>query len=466
MPQAYDVIIVGSGPGGYSCAIRCAQLGLTTAIVEKEKLGGTCLNIGCIPTKALLESSRHFEMTQHKLAEHGVEVKSKLNLKVMMTRKDDIVKTLTSGVSYLMKKNKIQVYEGLGQILSPTEIKVQGKSEQILQTRNIIIATGSESRPLKGIEFDNKQIISSTEALSLKTIPKSLTIIGAGVIGLEIGSVWKRLGTKSVHLIEYADSIGGSLDTELSKKLLVLLKEQGLEFTLNTLVTEVKTDTSGCTLSMKNQKTDKISSLKSELVLVAVGRQAFTKNLGLENLGLESQNGQQIPINKNFQVEGFSNIYAIGDATYGPMLAHKAEEEGVCVAEFIAGHPSMLNYALIPGVIYTHPEVAYVGFTEEELKKQQVPYLKGSFPFAASGRAKTLGDETGFVKVLCHKENHKILGVHILGYKSSEYLSEAIVAMKAEFSAEDLAHTCHSHPSLSEALKEACLAALGRVRQC
>ncbi len=462
MSQAYDVIIIGAGPGGYTCAIRAAQLGLKTAIIEKTKLGGTCLNVGCIPAKSLLESSKYFDLASNKLQDHGIKVKPSLDLKTMLGRKDQVVKGLTDGVAYLMKKNKVTVFEGLGKIQSPTEVMVNKKS---LSCKNIVIATGSKPRQLNGLEFDGQQVISSTEALALKEVPKKLAIVGAGVIGLEMGSVWARLGAE-VHLIEHGSQVGGPLDQEVSKKLLAYLKKQGLSFTLSTEVTGLTKNKKSVSLHLKDRASEKESKLEANLVLVAAGRQPVTEGLGLENIGVTTEKAGQVPINSSFQVEGFPNIYSIGDATYGPMLAHKAEEEGVAVAEIISGQQSQVNYGLIPSVIYTHPEASSVGFTEEELKAEGVSYIKGNFPFAASGRAKTLGDESGFVKVLCHKETHKILGVHILGYKSSEFLSEAIVAMKAGLTAEQLSHTCHSHPSLSEAIREAALAALGRARQC
>ena len=463
--QEYDLIVIGSGPGGYVGAIRASQLGLKTAVVEKSKsFGGTCLNIGCIPSKALLESSEHYEQAQHSLKEHGVNFKNvQLNLKEMMKRKDKVVSDLTNGIQFLFKKNKIQTYEGWGALKSNTEVEISSHSKkEIINGKNILLATGSEAGELPFAKWDGEVVLSSTEALSLSSVPKKLIVIGGGYIGLELGSVWNRLGSE-VTVIEYSSSICPSMDQDIREKLLAALKKQGLNFHLESQVTavEVKNKTAEVHWTAQGSKTH---TLKSDKVLICVGRKAFTKNLGLENVNLNPNASGQLEINKNLQTS-VPNIFAIGDLIPGPMLAHKAEEEGVAVAEFIATGWSHVNYDTVPGVIYTWPEAAGVGKTEQKLIHQNIPYNSGSFPFLANGRARSIGNTEGFVKVLAHKTTDKILGVHILGPRAGDLIAEAVVAMEFHASSEDLARSFHAHPTLSESLREASLAVHKRVRQ-
>ena len=463
--QEYDLIVIGSGPGGYVGAIRASQLGLKTAVVEKSKtFGGTCLNIGCIPSKALLESSEHYVLAQHSLKEHGVNFKNvQLNLKEMMKRKDKVVSDLTNGIQFLFKKNKIQTYEGWGVLKSNTEVEVSSHSKkEIIKGKNILLATGSEASELPFAKWDSEVVLSSTEVLSLSSVPKKLIVIGGGYIGLELGSVWNRLGSE-VTVIEYSSSICPSMDQDIGEKLLATLKKQGLNFHLDSQVTavEVKNKTAKVQWTTQGNKTH---TLKSDKVLICVGRKAFTKNLGLENVNLKPNALGQLEINKNLQTS-VPNIFAIGDLIPGPMLAHKAEEEGVAVAEFIVTGWSHVNYDTVPGVIYTWPEAAGVGKTEQKLIHQNISYNSGSFPFLANGRARSIGNTEGFVKVLAHKTTDKILGVHILGPRAGDLIAEAVVAMEFHASSEDLARSFHAHPTLSEALREASLAVHKRVRQ-
>lgn len=453
----FDLVIIGSGPGGYVAAIKAAQLGLKVAIVEKDSsLGGTCLNVGCIPSKALLESSEHFAQANLHFKDHGLEIKSlKINLKTMMQRKTKIVKELTDGIKFLMSKNKITVFNDFASLHSATEIKLKN-TKDLIKTKNILIATGSTPKTVPSLNMDQKFIISSSEALSLQSIPKTMNIIGAGVIGLELGSVWARLGTK-VNIIEYNKNIAGSTDLQVSKKLKQLLIKQGLNIINEKQVISANVKSKKVEVQIKDIKTKKIESLSSEVLLVAIGRQAFTKGLNLKTLGIELDDKGFIPVSASYQTK-IHSIYAIGDVVGGAMLAHKAEEEGLAVVENIAGHKAVVKEICIPSVIYTDPEVASVGFTEEELKINKVDYKKGSFPFAANGRAKALGSTEGFVKILSHKKTDKILGVHIIGAKASELIGEAVLCMELAASTKDLATAFHAHPTLSESIKEAALA--------
>ena len=454
----FDVVIIGSGPGGYVCAIRMAQLGFKTAIVEKySTLGGTCLNVGCIPSKALLDSSERYHETVHSHSVHGIEVKDvKLDVKKMMKRVADVVETNT--VEYLMKKNKITVFTGHGSFIDKNKINVAGKNgDTILTTKNTVIATGSKPSSFPGMEIDKKRIISSTEALKLQEVPKHLIVIGGGVIGLELGSVYKRLGAK-VSVVEYADSIISTMDKELGRNLQKVLKRDGVEFYLSHQVSKVENTGKGVKVSAKNMKKDEDIILEGDFCLVSVGRKPYTDKLGLEKIGIKVDERGRIPTDAHLKTS-VDGIYAIGDVVKGAMLAHKAEEEGVFVAEQLAGQKPHIDYNLIPGVVYTWPEVAAVGKTEEELKKDGIKYKKGSFPFKALGRARASEESDGLIKVLAHPETDEILGVHMIGPRCADLIAEAVLAMEYKASAEDVARTCHAHPTYTEALKEACLAA-------
>lgn len=463
----FDVVFIGSGPGGYVGAIRAAQLGLKTAIIEKDKtFGGTCLNVGCIPSKALLESSEHFAAAKHDFSKHGIELEGvKLNLPAMLDRKEKIVKDLTQGIAYLMKKNKITTFAGMGKIVGPNQVEVTMGTgvKPIVTAKNIVIATGSAPIELPFLKFDEKRVVSSTGALSLTAVPKRMAIIGAGVIGLEMGSVWSRLGAE-VTFLEFADKIGGAMDVSTMSAFQKILQKQGFKFLLKTKV--VGADVNDKEISLKYESmTDSSTSLAADVVLVAVGRRPYTTGLGLEELGIEKDKAGRVVVNHHFQTPTHANIYAIGDVIQGPMLAHKAEEEGVAVAEIIAGQAGHVNYNTVPGVIYTWPEVASVGMTEEQLKESNVPYKAGTFPFMANGRAKALGFTDGQAKVLAHQDTDKILGVHIVGPRASELIGEAVVAMEFGGSAEDLARSFHAHPTLSEVVREAALNVDKRARQ-
>ncbi len=463
----FDVVMIGSGPGGYVGAIRCAQLGMKVAVIEKEKtFGGTCLNVGCIPSKALLDSSEHFQQVSHELGDHGVEVSGvKLDLQKMMARKDKIVSDLTGGVAYLFKKNKIEVFNGLGRLKSENEVEVltsSGKKE-ILNAKNIILATGSVPNSLPGIDFDGKRIISSTEALTLNEVPKHLIVIGGGYIGLEMGSVWLRLGSK-VTVLEYFDQICGTMDLQISKRLLQVLKKQGMEFQLGVKVTSAKNNGKSVEVSYETKKDSESKTIEADYVLVAAGRRPFSEGLRLDALNIEKDKRGFVKVDDHFRTS-VKNIYAIGDLIPGPMLAHKAEEEGVAVAEIIDGQAGHVNYDTVPGVIYTWPEVASVGKTEEQLKESGQKYKVGSFPFTPNGRAKAMGMTEGIAKVLADEKTDKILGVHILGPRASDMIAEAVVAMEFGASSEDLARSFHAHPTLSEVLREAALAVDKRARQ-
>lgn len=458
--STYDVTIIGSGPGGYVAAIRCAQLGMKTAIIEKyNSLGGTCLNVGCIPSKALLDSSEHFHNAAHTFSTHGISLKDlKVDLPKMIARKNDVVKQNVDGINFLMKKNKIDVYHGHGSFESANKIKItaEGKPEVIIETKKTIIATGSKPSSLKGIEIDKKRIITSTEALNLTEIPKHLVIIGGGVIGLELGSVYARMGSK-VSVVEFTDSIIGTMDRSLGKELQKSLQKIGFEFYVGHKVTGVSSKGNKVTVTA-DAPGDKKLSLEGDYCLVSVGRKPYTDGLQLDKAGVKSDDRGRIETNEHLETN-IKGIYAIGDVVKGAMLAHKAEEEGVMVAETIAGQKPHINYLLIPGVVYTWPEVAAVGYTEEELKTQKRDYKVGNFPFKASGRARASMDMDGFVKVLADKNTDEILGVHMIGPRVADMIAEAVVAMEFRASAEDIARMSHAHPTYTEVFKEACLAA-------
>ena len=455
----FDVVIIGSGPGGYVCAIRCSQLGLKTALVEKYKtLGGTCLNVGCIPSKSLLDSSHHYEEAIHNFNDHGIEIgdKIKINFKQMIKRKSSVVEQTTKGIDFLMQKNKISVFEGLGSFVDNNTVKVEGKEKKELKTKNIVIATGSKPGNLPFIKIDKERIITSTEALSLDEIPKNLIVIGGGVIGLELGQVYKRLGSE-VTVIEYADRITPIMDSSLSRELIKVMKKQGVKFYLSHQVSSVQRKGKTVEVKAKDKKDSEVL-FKGDYCLVSVGRKPFTENLNLEKVGINLNNLGQVEVNQKMQTS-ISNIYAIGDVVRGAMLAHKAEEEGVVVAEILSGQKPHINYNLIPNVIYTWPEVASVGKTEEELKENQISYKVGQFPMRALGRSRASMDTDGFVKILADSKTDEILGVHIIGARAADLIAEGVVAMEYRASAEDIARISHSHPTYAEAIKEAALAA-------
>lgn len=467
MTKEYDIVVIGGGPGGYIAAIRAAQLGFKTACVEERgALGGTCLNVGCIPSKALLHSSEKYESLKLHGAEHGIQTTSlKVDLKKMLSRKDEVVKNLTVGIEGLFKKNKVDYIKGHGIVIGKGEVAVKpsgksGNPEQI-KAKNIIIATGSSVVQLPGIKIDEKQIVSSTGALNLSPVPKKLVVIGAGVIGLELGSVWRRLGSK-IEVIEYMDSITPGQDGEISRQFQKILEKQGITFRLGAKVTSAKAGKGDVTLEVEPAKGGKKEKIKADVVLVAVGRKPNTDNLGLKEAGIEMTERGQIKVDSNFKTNK-DGIYAIGDVIPGPMLAHKAEEDGMVCVEGIAGQKPHIDYNLVPAVIYTHPEVAVVGKTEEQLKKDGVEYNVGKFPFMANSRARTVGDTDGFVKILADKKTDKVLGVHIIGPQAGTMIMEAVTVMEFGGSAEDIARTCHSHPDLHEAIKEAGLAVAKRT---
>ncbi len=459
----YDVIVIGSGPGGYVAAIRCAQLGLKTAIIEKyNTLGGTCLNVGCIPSKALLDSSEHYHNAAHAFATHGIKLDNlQVDLPQMMKRKVEVVAANTSGIAYLMKKNKIDTYYGLGSFIDKNTIQIKKTdgTEQDITSKNIIIATGSKPSSLPFLKIDKKRIITSTEALTLTEIPKHLVLIGGGVIGLELGSVYARLGSK-VSVIEFMDSIIPTMDRGLSKELQKVLQKIGIEFYLGHKVTGASVKGKEVTVTFDDPKGEK-KELKGDYCLVAVGRIAYTDGLGLDKIGLAvEERGRKITVDDHLETS-VKGVYAIGDVIRGAMLAHKAEEEGTLVAEIIAGQKPHIDYNLIPGVVYTWPEVAAVGQTEEQLKEKGIKYKVGSFPFKASGRARASGDLDGFVKVLADATTDEILGVHMIGPRAADMIAEAVVAMEYRASAEDIARISHAHPTYTEAMREASLAATG-----
>lgn len=460
----YDVVIIGSGPGGYVCAIRCAQLGMKTAIIEKySSLGGTCLNVGCIPSKALLDSSEHYHNATENFQTHGIVINApKIDFGQMIKRKQDVIDQTVDGLKFLMKKNKIDVYNGHGSFASPTTISVKKEdgTTEIIDAKHTVIATGSKPSTLPGIAIDKNRVITSTEALSLKEVPKTMVVIGGGVIGLELGSVYARLGTK-VQVVEYMDSIIPTMDRSLGKELQrVMKKTLGVEFLLSHKVKSVEGNAKGATVKADNSKGEEIV-LKADYCLVCVGRKPYTDELGLDKAGVKLDDRGRVDVNAHLQTN-IPNIYAIGDVVKGAMLAHKAEEEGVCVAEFLAGQKPHMNYDLVPSVVYTWPEVAAVGLTEEQLKEQKREYKVGSFPFRALGRARASMDIDGFVKVLADKTTDEVLGVHMIGPRVADMIAEAAIAMEYRASAEDIARICHAHPTYTEALKEAALDATGK----
>ncbi len=455
----YDVTIIGSGPGGYVAALRCAQLGLKTALIEKySTLGGTCLNVGCIPSKALLDSSEHFHNAVHTFTTHGIDIKGEVqvNLKQMIERKNGVIKQTCDGIDFLMKKNKVDVFKGIGSFVSKNTIKVSGEKEETIETDKVIIATGSKPASLPGVEIDKKRVITSTEALNMTEVPKHLIVIGGGVIGLELGSVYARLGAK-VTVVEYSGSIIPTMDGALGKELQRVLRKQGFEFNFNHKVKSATTKGNEVTVTAENDKGEMVE-FKGDYCLVSVGRRPYTDGLALENAGLKTDERGRIETDAHLET-ATKGIYAIGDVVKGAMLAHKAEEEGVFVAEIIAGQKPHINYNLIPGVVYTWPEVAGVGATEEELKKNGVKYKMGSFPIRALGRARASMDIDGLVKVLADATTDEILGVHMIGPRAADMIAEAVVAMEFRASAEDVSRMSHAHPTYTEAMKEACLAA-------
>lgn len=456
--EKYDVAIIGSGPGGYVAAIRCAQLGMKTALIEKySTLGGTCLNVGCIPSKALLNSSEHFHDAKHSFANHGIEINApKINVAQMMKRKDEVIEQTCGGIDFLMKKNKIDVLKGWGSFADATHIDIFNEEDTVqIEAAKTIIATGSKPASLPFIKIDKERVITSTEALSLTEVPKRMIVIGGGVIGLELGSVYGRLGTE-VSVVEYADSLIPNMDKALGKELRkVLKKDLNFDIHLNTGVTSVERKGDEVVVKATNKKGEE-QVYTADYCLVSVGRKAFTDKLGLENTGVNVDERGRVDVNEHLQTS-VSNIYAIGDVVRGAMLAHKAEEEGVFVAEHMAGEKPHINHNLIPGVVYTWPEVAAVGKTEEELKAAGVKYKAGTFPFKASGRARVSEDTDGFVKVLADANTDEILGVHMIGPRTADMIAEAVVAMEYRASAEDIARICHAHPTFTEAFKEAAL---------
>jgi len=457
MAEKFQAAVIGGGPGGYVCAIRLAQLGIKTACIESRgTLGGTCLNIGCIPSKSLLNLSENFQKAKN-LSKIGIEVgEVNLNLQKMMQNKDKAVTTLTKGVEFLFKKNKVTYFKGTGQLKSKSEITIIEKEnkETNIQSDNIIISTGSEPVPLPGIKFDEEKIISSTGALSLKSVPKKMVVVGGGYIGLEMGSVWSRLGSE-VHVVEFLDHITPGMDKEISNEFMKILKKQGLNFHLQTKVEKISKSNNGVIIETSGKEGKKIK-FESDVVLISVGRKAYTKNLNLEKIGIKLDEKKRIKVNKNYQTN-IKNIYAIGDVIEGPMLAHKAEEEGIAVAELISGQSGHVNYEVIPSVVYTTPEVASVGKTEEQLKEKDQKYKIGKFPFMANSRAKAIDEPDGFVKILADATTDKVLGAHLIGPHAGELIAEMAIAMEFGASSEDIARTCHAHPTFSEAVKEAAL---------
>ena len=456
----YDLIVIGGGPGGYVCAIRAAQLGLKTACVEKRAtLGGTCLNIGCIPSKALLQSSENFAEARDHFSEHGVMIEGvKLDLARMQARKGEVVGANVKGVEFLFKKNKVDWLKGEGTITAPGKVSVGGQEHGAM---SIVLATGSESIPLPGVDVDEKRVVSSTGALELNQVPGKLVVIGGGYIGLELGSVWNRLGA-DVTVIEYLDRLVPGMDAEIAKTFERVLGKQGIRFRLGTKVTWADTTGNQIKLTVEPAKGGDSETVEADVVLVSIGRRAFTDGLGLEALGVKRDERGRVEVDAHYATN-VPGIYAIGDVITGPMLAHKAEEEGVAVAEQLAGQAGHVNYGVIPGVVYTWPEVASIGASEDELKRQGVAYAVGKFPFTANGRARAMGSTDGFVKILADKASDKVLGAHIIGPDAGTLIAEIATAMEFGASSEDIARTCHAHPSLSEAVKEAALAVEGRA---
>ncbi len=468
MADQFDVVIIGGGPGGYNAAIRASQLGLKAACIEarpNKKLGGTCLNVGCIPSKALLHASELYEAAEKDFANLGIGLSGlKLNLDKMLAQKSDAVNGLTDGIAYLFKKNKITSFFGRGEILSPNEVAVHEENggKTVLNAKNIIIATGSEVTPLPGVDIDEERIISSTGALSLPRVPKHLVVIGAGVIGLELGSVWRRLGAK-VTVIEYLDRVLPPMDAEVSKHFQRMMKKQGMAFHLSTKVTGVEKLKTKLKISTEPASGGESQIIEADCVLVSIGRRPFTQGLGLDNVGIKP-NQRGFIETENFRTS-VPNIYAIGDCIDGPMLAHKAEEDAVVACEIIAGQVGHINYDRIPSVVYTYPEVAMVGKTEEQLKAEAINYKVGKFPFAANSRAKTNHETDGFVKILAHATTDEVLGVHIVGVGASELIAEVVLAMEFSAASEDIARTCHAHPTRSEAVRQAAMGVEGWTMQ-
>ncbi|SFK27739.1 dihydrolipoyl dehydrogenase [Falsiroseomonas stagni] len=460
MADSFDVIVIGAGPGGYVCAIRAAQLGMKVACVEKRAtLGGTCLNVGCIPSKALLQSSEHFEEANHKLAEHGVNVgQVSLDLARMQARKAEVVGANVKGVEFLFKKNKVTWLKGAGRVVSAGQVDVDGTT---YATKHIVIATGSESTPLPGVTVDEKRIVTSTGALELESVPGHLVVIGGGVIGLELGSVWRRLGAQ-VTVVEFLDRIVPGMDNEIGKAFERTLSKQGIKFKLKTKVTGASVTDAGVTLTTEPVGGGSAETLAADVVLLAIGRRPHVEGLGLAEAGVALDERGRVKTDGHFATN-VPGIWAIGDVIVGPMLAHKAEDEGVALAEQLAGQKPHINYDAIPGVVYTWPEVANIGKTEEELKAAGVAYKVGKFPFTANGRARAMASMDGFVKILADKETDRVLGAHILGPDAGTLIAEIAVAMEFGASAEDVARTCHAHPTLNEAVKEAALAVDGRA---
>jgi dihydrolipoamide dehydrogenase len=456
----YDVVVIGSGPGGYVAAIKCAQLGMKTAIIEKySTLGGTCLNVGCIPSKALLDSSEHYFNAKHNFSKHGLNISDiSIDFRQMIARKADVVKQNCDGINFLMKKNKIDVYHGIGSFDKPNTIKItkDDGTEEIIETSKTIIATGSKPSSIPGVAIDKKRIITSTEALTLTEIPKHLILIGGGVIGIELGSVYARLGSK-VSVVEFTDSLIGTMDKSLGKELQKVSKKLGFDFYFKHSVQTAENTGDIVVVKAKTPEGGELV-LEGDYCLVAVGRRAYTQGLELEKIGITTDERGRIPVDKNLETS-VKGIYAIGDVIQGAMLAHKAEEEGVFVAETIAGQKPHINYLLIPGVVYTWPEVASVGYTEEQLKENGKAYKVGSFPFMASGRARASMDTEGFIKVLADATTDEILGVHMIGPRVADLIAEAVVAMEYRASAEDIGRISHAHPTFTESFKEACLQA-------
>ena len=459
MEEKFDLIVIGGGPGGYVCAIRAAQLGLKTACVESRgTLGGTCLNVGCIPSKSLLNLSENYKKAKKDFINQGIEISNvKLNIDKMMSNKNKSVQVLTKGIEFLFKKNKVTYIKGKGVIFSKQDVVVYNNNEKKnYKAKNIVIATGSYPTSIPGIDIDEKDILSSTGALSLSSVPKSLTVIGGGYIGLEMGSVWSRLGAE-VTVVEYLDHITPGMDREVSKEFQKILNKQGINFKLNTKVTSVKKQSSQIEVECQDKISNEKYTINTDKVLIAVGRRPYTEGLNLNKIGVKRDNQGRIEVNKKLQTS-IKNIYAIGDVIQGPMLAHKAEEEGIAVAEILAGQAGHVNYDIIPGVIYTSPEVASVGKTEEQLKTQNVSYKIGKFPFLANSRAKVNNETEGFVKILADMNTDKVLGVHIIGPHCGDMIAEMALAMEFGASSEDIARTCHAHPTHTEAIKEAALA--------
>ncbi len=463
--MSYDLVVIGTGPGGYVCAVKAAQLGMKVAVVEKRKThGGTCLNIGCIPSKALLHASEMFEEASHNFETLGIKTsKPKVDWKAMQGHKDKVIDSNVTGIDYLFKKNKIDSHTGVGRVLGAgrVEVKAEDGSTSIIETKNVVIATGSDVMPLPGIEIDEKTVVSSTGALSLEKVPNRLTVVGAGVIGLELGSVYARLGSE-VTVVEFMDKILGPMDADVSKQFQRMLKKQGLKFKLSSKVTAVQKKGRALEVTVEPAAGEAVAeTLDADVVLVAIGRRAYTEGLGLAEAGVELDDRGRVKTDAHYKTN-VDGIYAIGDVIAGPMLAHKAEDEGVALAEILSGQAGHVNYDVIPGVVYTSPEVASVGKTEEELKAAGIKYKSGKFPFSANGRAKAMLHTEGFVKVLADAETDRVLGVHIVGFGAGEMIHEACVLMEFGGSSEDLGRTCHAHPTMSEAVKEAAMATFAK----